>query len=188
MKKLLGILVLIFTLQTPSLADDIRDFQIEGMSVGDSALDYFSKKKIDSSYKGFYAKSKKFFYIIIENTKFDLYDNIDFYLKADDKNYKMYGIAGIKRYKLNSEESYKKCISKKEEIESYLEKIFPGSEINKSTWTNSNGSKSIMTDFELDNGVATIRCIIPKISPRGTHITMISLRLRELAEWHRYAN
>ena len=100
----------------------------------------------------------------------------------------MYGIAGIKRYKLNSEESYKKCISKKEEIESYLEKIFPGSEINKSTWTNSNGSKSIMTDFELDNGVATIRCIIPKISPRGTHITMISLRLRELAEWHRYAN
>ncbi len=94
----------------------------------------------------------------------------------------------IIRYKLNSEESFKKCISKKEEIESYLEKIFPGSEINKSTWTNSNGSKSIMTDFELDNGVITIRCIIPKISPRDTHMTMLSLRLRELTEWHRYAN
>ena len=26
----------------PSLADDIRDFQIEGISVGDSFLDYFS--------------------------------------------------------------------------------------------------------------------------------------------------
>ena len=47
MKKLLGILVLIlFTLQTPSQADDIRDFQIEGMSIGDSALDYFSEEEI----------------------------------------------------------------------------------------------------------------------------------------------
>ncbi len=53
-------MVLGLFLITPSLADDIRDFQIEGMSVGDSALDYFSKKKIDSSYKGSYPKSNKF--------------------------------------------------------------------------------------------------------------------------------
>ena len=40
MKKFLAILVLIFSLQTPSLADDIQDFEIEGMTVGDSLLDY----------------------------------------------------------------------------------------------------------------------------------------------------
>jgi hypothetical protein len=34
MKRLsLYLFLLLFTLQTPSLADDIRDFQIEGMSV-----------------------------------------------------------------------------------------------------------------------------------------------------------
>jgi len=46
MKKFLAILILIFTLQTPSQADDIRDFQIEGMSIGDSLLDYFSEEEI----------------------------------------------------------------------------------------------------------------------------------------------
>ena len=47
MKRLLTILILIFTLQTPSQADDIRDFQIEGMSIGDSLLDYLSEEKIN---------------------------------------------------------------------------------------------------------------------------------------------
>jgi len=46
MKKLLGILVLGLFLITPSQADDIRDFQIEGMSIGDSLLDYFSEEEI----------------------------------------------------------------------------------------------------------------------------------------------
>ena len=46
MKKLLGIVVLGLFLITPSQADDIRDFQIEGMSIGDSLLDYYSEKFI----------------------------------------------------------------------------------------------------------------------------------------------
>ena len=46
MKKLLGIVVLGLFLITPSQADDIRDFQIEGMSIGDSLLDYMSEKEI----------------------------------------------------------------------------------------------------------------------------------------------
>ena len=47
MKKLLGILVLGLFLITPSQADDIRDFQIEGMSVGDSLLNYISEQEIE---------------------------------------------------------------------------------------------------------------------------------------------
>ena len=49
MKKFLAVLILIFTLQTPTQADDIKDFQIEGMSIGDSALDYFSEKEINDN-------------------------------------------------------------------------------------------------------------------------------------------
>ena len=40
--------LLLFSHQTPSEADDIRDFQIEGISVGDSLLDYFSEEKINN--------------------------------------------------------------------------------------------------------------------------------------------
>jgi hypothetical protein len=46
MKKLLGIVVLGLFLLNPSQADDIREFQIEGMSVGDSLLDYLSEEEI----------------------------------------------------------------------------------------------------------------------------------------------
>jgi len=41
MKRLLLILILTFSYQTLTKADDISDFEIEGMSIGDSALDYF---------------------------------------------------------------------------------------------------------------------------------------------------
>ena len=56
MKRLLTILILIFTLQTPSQADDIRDFQIEGMSIGDSLLDFFSEEEINKKIFGEYPR------------------------------------------------------------------------------------------------------------------------------------
>ena len=47
MKRLsIYLFLILFTFQTPSQADDISDFQIEGMSIGDSALDYFSKSTL----------------------------------------------------------------------------------------------------------------------------------------------
>ena len=51
MKKFLAILILIFSLQTPSQADDISEFEIEGISIGDSALDFFTEGQIkDNSF------------------------------------------------------------------------------------------------------------------------------------------
>ena len=61
MKKILPILILILTFQTSSWADNTHDIQIEGMSVGDSLLDYLTKKKIKKLRKLYYPKSKKYF-------------------------------------------------------------------------------------------------------------------------------
>ena len=46
MKKLLAIITLSLCFMLPSQADDIKDFQIEGISIGDSLLDYLSKREI----------------------------------------------------------------------------------------------------------------------------------------------
>jgi len=46
MRLFLSVLILIFSLQSWTKADDIRDFEVEGISIGDSALDYFSKEQI----------------------------------------------------------------------------------------------------------------------------------------------
>ena len=43
MKKLLAIIVLSLCFITSSQADDIRDFQIDGISIGDSLLDYYNE-------------------------------------------------------------------------------------------------------------------------------------------------
>ena len=55
MKKLLLILILMLGFQTLVKADDIRDFEIEGMSIGDSLLDYFA---INEFTKNFLIKIK----------------------------------------------------------------------------------------------------------------------------------
>ena len=47
MKKLSAYLFLIlFGFSALSFADDISDFQIEGMSIGDSLLDYYDEEKL----------------------------------------------------------------------------------------------------------------------------------------------
>ena len=54
MKRLLLILILTFSVQLWTKADDIKNFQIEGMSIGDSALDYFSKDQITKNSRNYY--------------------------------------------------------------------------------------------------------------------------------------
>ena len=49
MKRLLLILILTLSFQTLSKADDIRDFEIEGMSIGDSLLDFFTEREIKNN-------------------------------------------------------------------------------------------------------------------------------------------
>ena len=56
MKRLLLILILTFSFQSGTKADDIRDFQIEGMSVGDSLLDFITISKIQTLRKSYYPK------------------------------------------------------------------------------------------------------------------------------------
>ena len=68
MKKLLAIIILSLCFITPSQADDIRDFQIEGISIGDSLLDYLSKKEIFSGKQNYY-KSDEFIPVYIDNYK-----------------------------------------------------------------------------------------------------------------------
>jgi hypothetical protein len=46
MKRLLLILILTFSFQTLTKADDIADFEIEGMSIGDSILDYYNREDL----------------------------------------------------------------------------------------------------------------------------------------------
>ena len=59
MKKLLAIIVLSLCFITPSQADDIKDFQIEGISIGDSLLDVMSVNEIKQNIIPYQKRKKK---------------------------------------------------------------------------------------------------------------------------------
>ena len=97
MKKLcIYFFLVLFSLHTPSWADDIRDFQIEGISIGDSALDFFSEDEIENKKKkGFVYPNKEFYSATFRyKPQFKLYDGVQFHLKAKDKRYIIYSIGG----------------------------------------------------------------------------------------------
>ena len=95
MKKLLWIVAigLLFTLSAK--ADDISDFQIEGMSIGDSLLKFMTKKKVEKNDLQYYPSDSKFYTVKYTGNIKD-YDAIEIMLKRNDKNFKIYMIrAGI---------------------------------------------------------------------------------------------
>ena len=77
----IAVLVLLLSLQSFTKADDIRDFQIEGMSIGDSALDYLSEKEIKKGIQYDYYNDDLYLASQI-NKNFDNYENYNkFFLK-----------------------------------------------------------------------------------------------------------
>ena len=120
MKRLsLYLFLILFTLQIPSQADDIRDFQIEGMSIGDSLLDYFSEEEIKNSKKINYKDNKyKFAYLGKANS---IYVILQIGFKTNDKNFKIELINGVLDFKNNVEE----CWKKQDKISKEIDDLFP---------------------------------------------------------------
>ena len=126
MKKLLAIIILSLCFITSSKADDIRDFQIEGISIGDSLLKFVDKNTILSSRKYTY-KDDKFYSLDIWSEKFQNYEVIQFHLKKNDNNYKIHGLSGALLFGKSSRyypESEKLCKEKKNSIEIEIDKLF----------------------------------------------------------------
>jgi len=154
MRVFIAAIILIFSFQSPSQADDIRDFQIEGMSIGDSALDYFKENEIKSRTKGTYPSDDKFYQIGFGN-KFDNYELVQFHLKKNDNRFIMYGLTGKTKMEFNKCLEQKKIVIK--EIKEILTKV---SEKNyKSDYRKKYGkSFSEVTDLNVEGGSIRIYC------------------------------
>jgi hypothetical protein len=92
-------------------ADDIRDFEIEGMSIGDSLLDYMSKgeiKKKMNAETSFWYKTNAYVSILIKSDNFKVYEEIGIVIEPTDNNFIMHSIEGTFNYNDNINECYKK--------------------------------------------------------------------------------
>ena len=134
MKRLLLIIILTFSFQTLIKADDIRDFQIEGMSIGDSLLDYLKIgeiRKIKSP-----NKKLKIVRASISN-KLKIYDFIQFWWFVDDKDFRIVGIAG----ELKFDNDLSGCKKKQKEIANEIKNTLTEFTINEEV-NNYNDDKS----------------------------------------------
>jgi len=120
MKRLLLILILTLSFQSWTKADDIRDFEIEGISIGDSLLELFTKKEIDNIDPTVYPGSQTFHDVPIVSDKFTTYDQVTFGLKKNDNKYIIYSLSGD----LYFSEDYENCLKKKKEIINSVSKLF----------------------------------------------------------------
>ena len=118
MKRLLTILILIFTLQTPSQADDIRDFQIEGMSIGDSLLNFMNEDEINMNDLKFYPNDSKYYEIEYAG-KSDMFENLSMHIKRYDKKYEIYSIRAF--FYIDDKST---CLKKREEIVKDIKSLF----------------------------------------------------------------
>jgi len=122
MKRLLLILILTLSFQSLTKADDIRDLEIEGMSIGDSLLDYFDENEIE---KSFIYKSDKFYLFASNKYNSSNYDGIQFHIKKNDKKYIIASIEGLKIF----DDNFEDCLMFKDLIVNDLKINFENSEI-----------------------------------------------------------
>ncbi len=160
MRTFILVMVLIFSFQSWTRADDISEFEIEGISVGDSALDFYTESEIKNNTWDYY-KNKKFTPVQAPNFPFyTTYDAVDFEFKTGDKNYIIYSLSGIIKY---GDKNIEDCYKKMDEIDKDLKIILSSaSREEKATWKHGADptGESIFTDiyYELDQGSITITC------------------------------
>ena len=120
MKRLLLIIILTLSFQTLIKADDIRDFEIEGMSIGDSLLKFMSIEEINNNtFKNYFKNGKKRKYYATGLYSSDEYDQLEIYIKTGDNDFKIKAITGFKAIN-----DLKKCLSLKDGIVDEIQSLF----------------------------------------------------------------
>lgn len=123
-------MLVIFSFQSLSNADDPSDFEIEGVSIGNSLLDFFTKDQIENEKKSEYSyvyENNKFMKIGMGKGKgyylqknISNYDDMGLIIKPEDNNYIVYGVQG----RIFCDDSIDFCLTKQKEIISDMKKIF----------------------------------------------------------------
>ena len=94
MKKILGIVVLSLLLSTSAYTDDIKDFKIESISIGDSALDYFTESQLENGELDWFNYSYKEYSTSLLLGK-DIYDWFKISYNSHDDDFIIEGLVGI---------------------------------------------------------------------------------------------
>ena len=152
--KLIKLLLTIFILSSSycnfAKSDDIKDFQIEGMSIGDSLLEFTTEDKIKRGKRDYYNDNE---YSVTElySDEFEqnivTYDRIQFNFITNDKKKIIQSLSGI----LSFENNIKDCYKKLDQVYKEIVSIFSTwDDLGKETYVHA-GAEGKITDYVLEN-------------------------------------
>ena len=122
MKVLIYLFIIIISFQSLTRADDISDFEIEGLSIGDSLLNHFSVIEI-KNFQNYDDLPSDMSFRIIEifsnEMKMDLYDSVQIYYKPNDKTFRIHGVNGGLFC-----DTKNNCITQYDQIKKDISKLF----------------------------------------------------------------
>ena len=192
MKKLSTYLFLIlFSFSAPSFAEDISEYQIEGISIGDSLLDHLSKEEIITEIeinKPVYNYLTDEFGEVYLRGNFVNYDTLSFFVKPKDKHYTIYSIKGSISYN----DKLEQCFAKQKEIEKEFSSIYKYVKKSKKTFefdwdpTGESVTHNIMFGFDTGDQIE-VNCAKYKKSLKIENNWADSLQVvidtKEIADW-----
>ena len=160
MKKLILIFILTLSFHPLAKANDVSDLQIEGMSVGDSLLNFFDKNTIKNGIiKNHNYNDDSFFTIEIYNHKsFNEYQNVSFNVKKNDNTFKIYDISGFNFYTTGAQECLDKVDKVSIEISDVLKNLNKTSNTGPHIGDPTNKSITKQVIYWHDSGSINIEC------------------------------
>jgi len=202
MKKLLLLLFSLFFLSSPSVfADDISDFQIEGISIGDSLLDYMTEdeilKEIELNKDDYYFLNEPNKYVEIYLFKdFPTYSFVSIFIENNSSN--KYLTNKNDKYIIQSTrgfiifiEDHNSCILKRDEITETFSEMFPNAEKWDAIFPKSDdpSGKSIMDaiNIVIEGGSVQVACSsydeTYRIKKNYTEGLSVVIRPKKIANW-----
>ena len=185
MRVFIAVLVLIFSLQSWTKADDISEFEIEGISLGDSLLDYFSEKEILINRATYYSNDK-FTTSRMLSDKFENFDQLDISFVTKDNKYTIIGMSGA-IYEENMSEG---CKLKSEEIKNFIIKTlnninYEYEEETQAHPVDKSGKSTVETKyFYLNNGdLISVQCYNFSKETGFTNALKLGVDKKKFVEW-----
>ena len=134
MKKLCLSIFLVLIWCNVGFTEDISELQVEGMSIGESLLDHYTKKKIlnETTYEKEQGNNKDVGFMYLEGNKenFENYRRIKIGYKTNDPYFKIILITAF----VNINKDINKCIIKKQEITKDLKNMFSNNDLEDIGW------------------------------------------------------
>ena len=150
---------ILFSLKTSiSYSNNIKDFTLEGMSIGDSTLDFFSEKEILDSRMDYYKKDDFITIGFNDHPTLKQYDWLQITYKKNDKKYFVESLDGVLSFK----NDFNGCLKKKSKIVVEIKNmtgVEPEEFEGKHGADPSGKSKFNNSEFYLNNDYIAISCI-----------------------------